>query len=117
MDSALPHTSERILRVLGENNVIALTFPAHTINLFQALDLVFFGSLKHLTVTATGELGDDSVNNHLTKLIQAYEQTVTSRTIRGSFHRAGMTADTITRSYKIVVDEVIMRESAGFDAM
>jgi hypothetical protein len=45
LDSALPHTSERILRIFGENNVIALTFPALTMNIFQALDLVFFGSL------------------------------------------------------------------------
>jgi hypothetical protein len=82
IDSALPHTSERILRVLGENNIIAMTFPAHTTHLFQTLDLVFFGSLKHLKATATGEFGDDSVNNHLTKLIQAYEQTATSTTIR-----------------------------------
>jgi hypothetical protein len=96
MDSALPHTSKRILRVLSENNVIALTFPAHITNLFEALDLVFFGSLKHLKATASGEFGDDSVNNHLTKLIQAYEQTATSSTIRGLFRRAGITPDTTT---------------------
>jgi hypothetical protein len=46
MDSALPHISERILRSLGENNIIALTFPAHTTNLFQNLDLVFFDSRR-----------------------------------------------------------------------
>ena len=117
MDSALPHTSERILRILGENNIIALTFPAHTTNLFQALDLVFFGSLKHLKATAVGELGDDSASDHLTKLVQAYEQTATSSTIRGSFRRAGMIPDTTTRPYKIMVDEAIMRESPGFQAV
>jgi hypothetical protein len=37
MDSALPHTSNRILRILGEKNIVAITFPAHTTNLFQAL--------------------------------------------------------------------------------
>jgi hypothetical protein len=84
MDSTLPHTSERILRSLGENNIIALTFPAHTTNSFQTLDLVFFGSLKHLKATAAGEFWDDSANDHITKLIQAYEQTATSSTIRGS---------------------------------
>jgi hypothetical protein len=50
---------------------MSLTFPDHTTNLFQALHLVFFGSLKHLKVTP-GEFGDDSVNDHLKKLIQAY---------------------------------------------
>jgi hypothetical protein len=116
MDSALPHTSEHILRSLGENNIIALIFPAHTKNRFQALDLVFFGSLKHLKETAAGEFGDDSANDHITKLIQADEQTATSSTIRGSFRKAEMIADTITRPYKIMVDEPIMKEIPGFQA-
>jgi hypothetical protein len=59
-----------------------LTFPAHTTHLFQALDLVFFGSLKHLKVTAAGEFGDDSVDEQISKMIQVDEQTGTSGTIR-----------------------------------
>jgi hypothetical protein len=46
MDSALPHMSERVLRLLGENTIMAVVFPAHTTSTFQALDLVFFGALK-----------------------------------------------------------------------
>jgi hypothetical protein len=113
MDSPLPHTPERILRNLGETDIIALTFPAHTTNLFQALNLVFFGSLKHLKATAAGEFGDNAVNDHLAKLIQAYQQTATSITIRRSFRRVGMTADTTTRPYMIMVEEATMRESQG----
>jgi hypothetical protein len=90
MDSALPHVSERVLRLLGENKIMAVVFPAHTTNMFQPLDLVFFGALKKLRETATGEFDDDSMNDQITKLIHAYEQTATSMTIRGSFRRAGM---------------------------
>jgi hypothetical protein len=117
MDSALPHTSERVSRILGENKVIALTFPAHTTNLFQAPDLVFFGSLRHLKATAAGEFGDNSVNEQITKMIQAPEQTATSGTIKGSFRRAGMIPDTTTRPLKIRIDEEIMRQSPGFLAI
>jgi hypothetical protein len=117
MDFALPYTSERILRGFGENNIIALIFPAHTRNLFRALYLVFFGTLKHLKATAAGEFGDDSTNDHIVKLIQAYEQAARSSTIRGSFRRAEMIPDTTTRPYKIMVDEAIMRESPGFQAV
>jgi hypothetical protein len=46
MDSALPHMSNRILQTLDDKNIAAITFPAHTTNLFQTLDLVFFGALK-----------------------------------------------------------------------
>jgi hypothetical protein len=96
MDSVLQHMSEHILRILGENNIIALTFPTHTTNIFQTLDLVFFDNLKHLKATGASEFGDDFVNNHLIILIQAYEQTAMSSTIRISFRRAEMTIDTIT---------------------
>jgi hypothetical protein len=109
MDSVLPDMSQRVLRIFGENNIIALRF--------QPPDFVFFGNLKHLKATAAGEFGDDSVNDHLTKLIQAYDQTPTSSMIRGSFRRAGMTADTTTRPYSIMVDEATVRESPGFRAV
>jgi hypothetical protein len=46
MDSASPHVSERVLQSLGRNKIMAIVFPAHTTNIFQALDLVFFGVLK-----------------------------------------------------------------------
>jgi hypothetical protein len=46
LDSALLRTSPRILQRLGEKNIIATAFPAHTRNLLQTLDLLFFGALK-----------------------------------------------------------------------
>jgi hypothetical protein len=80
---------------------MAITFPAHTMNLFQALDLVFFGVLKKLKASATGEFDDDSVNARISKMIQAYAQTATSSTIRGSFHRAGLEHDITGRPFKL----------------
>jgi hypothetical protein len=102
---------------LGQNKIIALTFPVHTTNLFQALDLVFVGSLKHLKATAAAEFGDDSVNDQIMKMIQADEQTATSGTIRGSFDKVGMILDTTTRPFKVRIDEGIKRESPGFQVI
>jgi hypothetical protein len=48
------------------------------------------------------------------KMIQAYEQTATSGTIRGSFRKVGMISHTTTRPFKIRIDEDIMRQSPGF---
>jgi hypothetical protein len=114
MDSALPHVSERVLRLLGENMIKAVVFPAHTTNIFQALDLVFFSALKKLKETTTGEFDDDSVNEQITKLVHAYEQTATSMNIRGSFRRAGMFPDVGSRPYKIRFDEEQLRKNPGF---
>jgi hypothetical protein len=90
MDSMLPHVLDRILRVLGENAIIAFTFPVYITNLFQILDIVFFDTLKYLKATVMGEFNDDSVNEHITKLVQVYEQTTTLATIKRSFHRVGL---------------------------
>jgi hypothetical protein len=62
MDSAPPDRSECVLRILGENKILAAVFSAHTTNIFQALDLVFFGAMKKLKATAPGEFGDDSMD-------------------------------------------------------
>jgi hypothetical protein len=69
--------------------------------LFQALDLVFFGALKKLKATAVGEFEGESVNAQITKLIQAYEQTATSGTIRGAFRKAVLEMNTSMRPFKI----------------
>jgi hypothetical protein len=114
MDSAPAHMSDRVLRLLGENKIIAITFPAHTTNLFQALDLVFFGALKKLKATAVGEFEDDSVNAQITKLIQAFEQTATSATIRGAFRKAGLELDVSRRPFKVKVVEERLRDNPGF---
>jgi hypothetical protein len=39
----------------GENHIKSIAFPAHTRNLFQALDLVFFGVPKKQNESTTGE--------------------------------------------------------------
>jgi hypothetical protein len=117
MDSPIPHTSERVRRPLGENSIIAIIFPAHTTNLFQALDLVFFGVLKKLKASATGEFDDDCVKGQVTKLIRAYEQTATSWTMRESFRKAGFEHDTATRSFKLRVVQERLRENPGFQEM
>ena len=46
MDSFSEHCNELNLKCLGENRIIALCFPPHTTNIFQALDLSLFGVFK-----------------------------------------------------------------------
>jgi hypothetical protein len=71
MDSASPQVSGRILRLFGENRVIAVVFPDIASNTVQALDLTFSGALEKSTATAVGECGDESVNEQITRLAQA----------------------------------------------
>jgi hypothetical protein len=114
MDFALPHVLEPVLRLLAENQVMALALPAHTTNIFQALDLCFFGALQKLKQTITGEFDDDLINKHISKLVHAYKQTVTSMTIRRCFRRAGLYPAISSKTWKLGCDEERMRMSRGF---
>jgi hypothetical protein len=114
MDSAPAHRSERVLRLLGENRILAVVFPAHTTNILQALDLVFFGAMKKLKATASGEFGDNSSDDQILKLVHAYEQTATSMTIRSSFKKAGLYPDIGTRPFTVRFDEDKLRSNPGF---
>ena len=46
LDSCSAHVNDEILRILGENSIKVVAFPAHTTNIFQALDLVLFDVFK-----------------------------------------------------------------------
>jgi hypothetical protein len=117
MDSVAAHISERNLRLLGENKIIALVFPAHTTNLFQALDLVFFGALKNNKEHLADEPDHSSVHGQIWKLIRAYEQTATSFTIRSSFRKAGLSPNTQARPFKLEFNEEALRQNDGFNEL
>jgi hypothetical protein len=90
---------------LGENKIFAITFPAHSTDLFQALDLVFFAALQKLKATVVAEFGDESLNAEITTVIQTYEQSVTSATIKG---------DATPPPFKVRVAEARVRENPEF---
>jgi hypothetical protein len=104
MQFALPRTSKRV----------AITFAFHTMNLFQALDLVFFSRLKKLEPNAVGKFADRAVNAQITQLLQASGQAATSATIRGSFRKAGMDLHVTTLPFRIRIVEQRLRENVGF---
>jgi hypothetical protein len=112
MDSAPPRLSERVLRLLGENKMLAGVFPAHTTNVVQALDLVFLGAMKKLKATVPGEFGEDSMDEQIPKLLQAYEQTATSMGIRGSFRKAGIYPIVESGALKVNFEEEKLHNNA-----
>jgi hypothetical protein len=46
MDPAPAHRSDRVLRGLGENDILTVACPGYTTNMSQALNLVFLGAMK-----------------------------------------------------------------------
>jgi hypothetical protein len=87
MDSFSVHISERNLGLRGDDKIIALIFLAHTINIFQALNPVFFAAMKNNKNSRMNQPKDSTVGGQIWKLIRAYEQTATSFTIRSCFRK------------------------------
>lgn len=114
MDSCSVHCDKSILKCLGENNVIVLTFPAHTTNIFQPLDLSLFGIFKKAKNTETDSEMQDEVNKSIIKCIQIYEQTATSFNIRGSFRRAGIIQNIKTSQKTVALKIENMINNPGF---
>jgi hypothetical protein len=114
MNSVAARRSEGNLRLLGENKIIALVFPAHTTNLFQGLKLVFFGALKNNKEHLANKPDNASVHGQIWKLVRAEEQTATSFTIRSSFRKAGLSPNTQSPSFKLEFDGEALRQNDGF---
>jgi hypothetical protein len=79
------------MQILASHNVKFLTFPPHTSNLFQPLDLVTFGIFKRQKREIQVKLPAGSQVWHITRLMKAYERATDSSTNRSAFKRAGLT--------------------------
>jgi hypothetical protein len=102
------------LKLLGENRVFSVAFPVHATEINQPLDLVFFGALTHLKASFRAEFCDGSMNGQMTNLVQAYEQTATSGTIRGPFRKEGLIPNTSVRPFILEFNKETLRQNPGF---
>lgn len=114
LDSCSAHIDDEILRILGENGIKAIAFPAHTTNIFQALDLVLFGIFKKKKETQKSTVDQNKQAFLSSKIINAYEETMTGSRIRSSFHRAGFTIDTSKNPHRLIFDENLLKDNPGF---
>jgi hypothetical protein len=99
---------------LAGNRVLAAAFQAHMTMIFGSLELLFFGVLTKLMSIAQGEFDDHSVNDQLSRLIQASEQPAMSMTIRASLDKAGPIPEKFLCSVTLRFDKEEVRENAGF---
>jgi hypothetical protein len=83
MDNLRAHCSERILRELGSQNILAISFPPHTSHIFQMLDLVTFGQMKSQLKLTHPNPSLHAAADHLVRSLQALEFACISSSVRG----------------------------------
>lgn len=114
MDNARCHCSESVLKILGENNIYALTYPSHTSHIFQALDLSFFGVFKKNKSIENQNLAASKQINAILNVIQSYEKTATSMNIRSSFRESGISINYGKLPRRIDINEDNIRQNKEF---
>ena len=114
MDNHSTHCDPEILEILAKNRVIVITFPPHTSNIFQMLDLVIFGALKNVKKGLTPKETLNEVAALTEKIFRAYEQVTTSTNVRASFERAGIMSELDDDLRRIIFNEEKVRNSFEF---
>lgn len=114
MDNCSLHMGEDVIRVLSEHQVKVITFPPHTTNIFQMLDLSLFGVLKRKMHYKLPLGDDDSVTEFLRKIFHILKQTVVEDNVRSSFLMLGFEFDIDFEPYILRFDETKLRQSPGF---
>jgi hypothetical protein len=114
MNNCSAHVTPAIFRLLGENHIKIVTFAPHSTNVFQALDLSFFGVFKTKKKFQMDQDDNKTFAATIHELVRQFDSVATPKNIRGSFVRAGFSYGTETIPYVFEFSRERMMENAGF---
>jgi hypothetical protein len=115
MDNLYSHCADRTLYDLGQNNILAISFPPHSSGLFQMLDLVVFGVMKGYIKTIQKNCRLSKAADHIYRSFKALELATCSTTIRSAFQRAGFEYLTANGRSLLHYEEAKVRIDPAFD--
>ena len=114
MDNFGAHCTNEILNLLTTNNILAITFPPHTSNIFQMLDLTIFGAMKTRMKHVSCKFQFAKEVEHAYRLLRSFEEVTCSGAIRSSFRNAGFIYTRTENGYTLNFDEEKMRSKSVF---
>jgi hypothetical protein len=89
LDNVRAHCSDRLMRELASLQVLVVSYPPHTSQMFQVLDRLLFGRLKLAKKHLVRDLQESAQLDHVIRVFKVYELATTSTTIRASFRHTG----------------------------
>jgi hypothetical protein len=81
--------SDQLLKEFAERGVVIITYPPHTSNRFQVLDILLFGQLKSTTKSISRKDSDPAGIDHPVRISKAHRLVSTSTIARASWTKAG----------------------------
>jgi hypothetical protein len=113
MDNCFIHTRPEVLMMLREHDVKVITFPPHTTQVFQALDLSLFGVLKSKVQSKLPLGNDDRVIAFIQKAFHSLKQTFVPNNVRNAFKMLGFEFNITKSPYTPLLQEEKLRGSQG----
>jgi hypothetical protein len=117
MDNCPSHVTDVILTLLRDAKVRVITWPPHTTQIFQQLDISLFGVLKQRGQYKLPFDDDQSTADFLFRRYRTFKQTMVEVNIWGAFHEAGFEFDVRHEPYRIQFDEEKLRRTRAFQEM
>jgi hypothetical protein len=114
MDNCSLQARPEVIKMLREHDVKVITFPLHTTQVFQALDLSLFGVLKRKLQYELPLGNDDRVVAFIQKAFQSLKQTFVPDNMRNAFKRFGFEFNIAKSPYILLLREEKLRGSLGF---
>jgi hypothetical protein len=113
-DNCSIHCSDSILERFAEKGVALITYPPHTSNIFQVLDVLLFAQLKSAKKYIPRNDGAPPGIDHLVRIFKAYETVTTSTTVRNSWAKAGFEHCQRDGVSYLVINDGKIRDSPEF---
>lgn len=104
-DNCTSHISDNIKQILAQNRIKLISFPPHSSHLFQMLDLVTFGIMKHAKSTIKTPFDRGTQADVIYRDLKAFEIATISSNNRAGFLKVGFFYDTSVNPYKLKINE------------
>jgi hypothetical protein len=114
MDNCPSHVGELILGILRDARVRVISWPPHTTQIFQELDVSLFGVLKRKRQYKLPIQDDQGTTAFVLKTYRAFKQTMVEANIWGAFRELGFEFDTSVEPYRLCFREEILRATPAF---
>jgi hypothetical protein len=110
VDNRACQCSEDMRTEFARHGVLVLSYPPHTSNLSQVLDLQLFGCLKSAEKYLPRNDHPSASINHIIRIFKAYETVTTSTIVRSRWEKAGFEYGTMGKAFHLLISDGKIRE-------
>jgi hypothetical protein len=114
MDNCPSHATDNIIGLLTEARVRIITFAPRTTQIFQVLDVTFFGVLKRCLGYRLPFENEKETFKYIMKVYHDFKQTIVEPNIWRALQAIGVEFDTEANPYRLLFNEEKLRQSEGF---